>query len=89
MAPSLEHFSNTRAVLSGVQGGFFLRKKPLGILLSLYTNWKNALNSHCGSDNDSVPPSFPFRYVSTHGNEIFDGVEDTPFPRENGPTINE
>jgi hypothetical protein len=30
-------------VLSGVQGGFFLRKKPLGILLSLYTNWKNAL----------------------------------------------
>jgi hypothetical protein len=39
----LEHFSNTRAVLSGVQGGFFLRKKPLGILLSLYTNWKNAL----------------------------------------------
>jgi hypothetical protein len=41
--PILEHFSNTRAVLSGVQGGFFLRKKPLGILLSLYTNWKNAL----------------------------------------------
>jgi hypothetical protein len=40
---NLEHFSNTRAVLSGVQGGFFLRKKPLGILLSLYTNWKNAL----------------------------------------------
>jgi hypothetical protein len=39
----LEHFSNTRAVLSGVQGGFFLRKKPLDILLSLYTNWKNAL----------------------------------------------
>jgi hypothetical protein len=31
--------------LSGVQGGFFLRKKPLGILLSLYTNWKNALAS--------------------------------------------
>jgi hypothetical protein len=26
-----------------VQGGFFLRKKPLGILLSLYTNWKNTL----------------------------------------------
>jgi hypothetical protein len=39
----VEHFSNMRAVLSGVQGGFFLRKKPLGILLSLYTNWKNAL----------------------------------------------
>jgi|GEM_PF-337151 hypothetical protein len=39
----LEHFSNTRAVFSCVQGGFFLRKKPLGILLSLYTNWKNAL----------------------------------------------
>jgi hypothetical protein len=42
---ALEHFSNTRAVLSGVQGGFFLRKKPLGILLSLYTNWKNALKA--------------------------------------------
>jgi hypothetical protein len=26
-----------------VQGGFFLRKKPLGILLSLYSNWRNAL----------------------------------------------
>jgi hypothetical protein len=44
---SLEHFSNTRAVLSCVQGGFFLRKKSLGILLSLYTNWKNAL-AGCG-----------------------------------------
>jgi hypothetical protein len=30
-------------VLSGVQGCFFLRKKQLCILLSLYTNWKNAL----------------------------------------------
>jgi hypothetical protein len=41
--PRLEHFSNTRAVLSGVQCCFFLRKKQLCILLSLYTNWKNAL----------------------------------------------
>jgi hypothetical protein len=39
----LEHFFNMRAVFSCVQGGFFLRKKPLGILLSLYSNWKNAL----------------------------------------------
>jgi hypothetical protein len=34
-AGCLEHFSNTRAVLGCVQGGFFLRKKPLGILVSL------------------------------------------------------
>jgi hypothetical protein len=38
-----EHFANTRAVLSCVQGVFFLRKKTLGILLSLYNNWQNAI----------------------------------------------
>ena len=35
-APTLERFSNTRALSIGVQGGFFLRKKPLcgrGLLL--------------------------------------------------------
>jgi hypothetical protein len=32
---ALERFSNTRALSSGVQGDFFLRKKPLGILLSV------------------------------------------------------
>ena len=41
---ALEHFSNTRAEFDCVQGVFFLRKKTLGILLSLYSNWKNALD---------------------------------------------
>ncbi len=40
---ALEHFSNTRAEFDCVQGVFFLRKKTLGILLSLYSNGKNAL----------------------------------------------
>jgi hypothetical protein len=35
-------------VLSCVQGGFFLRKKPLGILLSLYSNGRNALSVQFG-----------------------------------------
>jgi hypothetical protein len=29
--------------LSGVQGGFFLRKKPLSIVLSVYTHSENAI----------------------------------------------
>jgi hypothetical protein len=29
--------------LSDAQGGFFLRKKPLSVLLSVYTNSENAL----------------------------------------------
>jgi hypothetical protein len=41
----LEYFSNTRAVFGYVQGGFFLREKTLGILLSLYSNWKNAFGA--------------------------------------------
>jgi alpha-galactosidase len=41
---TLEHFSNTRAVSNCVHGGFFLRKKPLGILLSLCSNWRNAIS---------------------------------------------
>jgi len=32
-----------------------LRKKPLGILLSLYTNWKNALT--CLEAETEQPPS--------------------------------
>jgi hypothetical protein len=28
-----------------VQGVFFLRKKTLGILLLLYSNWRNALEA--------------------------------------------
>jgi hypothetical protein len=39
----LEHFPNSRAVLSCVQGGFLLRKRPRCIPLFHYSNWKNAI----------------------------------------------
>jgi hypothetical protein len=39
----LERFSNLRALSRHVQGGFFLRKKPLGILPSVYSNWRTAI----------------------------------------------
>jgi hypothetical protein len=29
--------------MKGVQGGFFLRKKPLGLVLSVYSNSENAI----------------------------------------------
>ena len=33
-----EHFRNTRRLLRVVTGGFFLRKKPLERMASVYTN---------------------------------------------------
>ena len=39
----LEQFSNSCALLSSVQGGFFLRKKPLIIVLSVYSNWRTPI----------------------------------------------
>jgi hypothetical protein len=41
---AIEHFSNARAVLSGVQGGFFFRKKPPCIQSSLYSNLEKGSN---------------------------------------------
>jgi len=39
----LEQFSNSCALLSCVQGGSFLRKKPLIIVLSVYSNWRTPI----------------------------------------------
>ena len=39
----LEQFSNSCALLSCVQGGFFLRKNPLIFALSVYSNWRTAI----------------------------------------------
>jgi hypothetical protein len=38
-----EHFPNLRGVAKCVQGGFFLRKKPLDGINLLYSNSKNAI----------------------------------------------
>jgi len=38
----LEQFSNSCALFSCVQGGSFLRKRPLIIVLSVYSNWRTA-----------------------------------------------
>jgi hypothetical protein len=39
----LERFSHTPTLASSVQGGFFLRKKPLGSMASEYSNGRTAL----------------------------------------------
>ena len=39
----LEHFRNTRGLFQSSKGGFFLMKKPLEYVLSVYTNPENAL----------------------------------------------
>jgi cytochrome c oxidase assembly factor CtaG len=39
----LERFPNSRALSGGVQGGFFLRKKSLDIVPSVYSNWRTAI----------------------------------------------
>jgi hypothetical protein len=40
----LGRFSNSCALVSSVQGGF-LRKKPLIIVHSVYSNWRTAITS--------------------------------------------
>jgi hypothetical protein len=43
--PGLERFSNSRALFAGVQGGFYLMKKPLNIVHSVNSNWRTAVFS--------------------------------------------
>ena len=43
MDAGLERFSNSGALSGSVQGDFFLRKKPLGIVISVYSNWRTAV----------------------------------------------
>jgi hypothetical protein len=40
---SLERFSNTYVQTSFVECGFFLRKKPLDGMVSVYSNWRTAI----------------------------------------------
>ena len=56
----LEQFSHSCALFSSVQGGFFLRKKPLIIVLSVYSNWRTAIarqsaRGRCGSSGGAKP----------------------------------
>jgi hypothetical protein len=37
------HFPNQRELLKVLKGGFFLRKKPLEVVLSVYSNSENAI----------------------------------------------
>jgi hypothetical protein len=43
----LELFSSSYRVAKFLRGGFFLRKKPLGGYVSLYTNWRTAIVAGC------------------------------------------
>jgi hypothetical protein len=39
----LERFSNTYVLTDSIEGGFFLRKKPLCGVVSVYSNWRTAI----------------------------------------------
>jgi hypothetical protein len=39
----LERFSNTYVPTDSIEGGFFLRKKPLSGVVSVYRNWRTAI----------------------------------------------
>jgi hypothetical protein len=43
MRQSLEHFRNTRRLFESSERWLFLRKKPLCVVLSVYTNSENAI----------------------------------------------
>ena len=40
---TLERFSNTYVLTDSIEGGFFLRKKPLCGAVSVYSNWRTAI----------------------------------------------
>jgi hypothetical protein len=46
----LERFSNLQILTSFVEGGFFLKKKPLGGVVPVYINWRTALVAEAGAD---------------------------------------
>jgi len=46
-------FSNSCALFSSVQGGF-LRKKPLIIVHSVYSNWRTAITSMSDSNEEQA-----------------------------------
>jgi hypothetical protein len=48
-----ERFPNYRGVSEIAQGGFFLRKKPLGLVVSLDTNWRTAVAGRSPKIGDS------------------------------------
>src|ERR1035438_7218953 len=39
----LERFSNSYVLTDSIEGGFFLRKKPLCGVVSVYSNWRTAI----------------------------------------------
>jgi hypothetical protein len=43
LAGSIERFSNWYSLTYFIEGGFFLRKKPLSLLASVYSYWRTAL----------------------------------------------
>jgi hypothetical protein len=40
---ALERFSKTFVLTGFIDGGFFLRKKPLCGVVSVYSNWRTAI----------------------------------------------
>lgn len=69
----LERFSNTCALSSYVQGGFFLRKKPLERMASVYSNWRTAVAAAllcvCGQAQQPTAHDLAAR-VDKHYNEL-------------------
>ena len=51
---TLERFSNTYVLTDSIEGGFFLRKKPLCGVVSVYSNWRTAIAARirCGAKRE-------------------------------------
>jgi hypothetical protein len=78
-----EHFWNTRRLfLSGVQGGFFLRKKPLSLLLSVCTHSENAMSLQA---DERQRASDPGRWVRGGQWRVFhNGMSGQYLEKKNG-----
>ena len=53
----VELFSSTYSVAQFFRGGFFLKKKPLGGCVFLYTNWRTAIAANKNEEEILVSPS--------------------------------
>ena len=57
---ALERFSNWYSLTHFIEGDFFLRKKPLSLLASVYSYWRTALAIDLALKSSTVPHPFAF-----------------------------
>src|ERR1017187_9340991 len=72
----LERFSNTYVLTDSIEGGFFLRKKPLSCVVSVYSIWRTAIATPASKDRSPRTPAGTrewrgkFRHHLRHTNHL-------------------